>query len=209
MSRGHLVASRTRLLQVCKGSLMAKFIICCRDLYCLRPAMIFLLCGLLLPVLASGQSATEDDLRAAMVSHLPLFVEWPAAKTDAAHPQFHVCLLGADPIAPVLEAAFHNASVLSAPVVFSRLNATDKLDMCHLLYIGTNARGSLAKLVPQLAQASVLTVSERSVDSAAGEVIGLPIEDNHIRIEVNLAAAQYSKLVVSSKLLHLATIVRH
>lgn len=161
-------------------------------------------------LVAPAQSATasEDDLRAAMVSHLPLFVEWPAAKTDPAHPQFHVCLLGADPIAPVLESAFRASSTVAVPVVFSRVAASDKLEACHLLYIGAGARGSFAHLLPALMQASVLTVSERPIDAAVGEVIGLPLEDNHVQIEVNLSAAQNSKLTVSSKLLRLAAVVK-
>ncbi len=176
---------------------------------CSRSALL-LLCSLILPVLSRAQtsSATEDDVRAAMVSHLPLFVEWPAAKTDAAHPQFRVCLLGADPIAPALEAAFHNAATLPMPVVFSRVSLSDHLDSCYLLYIGTGTRGNLYKVIADLAQASVLTVSERPIDAAAGEVIGLPLEENHVRIEVNLAAAQNGKLTISSRLLSLATAVR-
>ena len=175
-----------------------------------RLVLLLLVCSLILPVLSPGQtpSATEDDVRAAMVSHLPLFVEWPAAKTDAAHPQFRVCLLGADPIAPALEAAFHNAATLPIPIVFSRLNLSDHLDGCYLLYIGTGTRGNIYKLLAELAQASVLIVSERPIDAAAGEVIGLPLEENHVRIEVNLAAAQNSKLTISSRLLSLATTVR-
>lgn len=165
---------------------------------------------LFLPGWSSAQtsSATEDDIRAAMVSHLPLFVNWPPGKTDVASPQFHVCLLGADPIAPVLEAAFHKAAVSDMPVVFSHVNVSDKLDKCHLLYIGAGARGNFAKLIPALQQMSVLTVSEQPIENVSGEVIGLPLEENHVRVEVNLAVAQSSRLSISSRLLHLASVVK-
>lgn len=156
---------------------------------------------------AQSTTANEDDLRAAMVSHIPLFVEWPAGKTDPSHPELHVCLLGADPIAPVLEAAFR-ATSRTTPVVFARVSPSDKLDTCHLLYIGAGAHGTFAHLLPGLVQASVLTVSERPIDAVNGEVVGLPLEDNHVRIEINLAAAQNSRLTVSSKLLRLAAVVR-
>ena len=172
--------------------------------------LITLVCKLAVPFVSQAQtsSASEDEIRAAMVSHLPLFVQWPATKTDPAHPQFRVCLLGADPIEPVLEAAFHNVSTLPMPVVFSRVSLSDHLEACYLLYIGVGTRGNLFKLIAGLAQASVLTVSERPIDVVAGQVIGLPLEENHIRIEVNLAAAQSSRLTISSRLLSLATAVR-
>lgn len=170
-----------------------------------------LCCGILSAPATQAQSssATEDDIRAAMVTHLPLFVEWPAEKTDHAHPEFHVCLLGSDPIAPTLEAAFHKAATSPIPVVISHVAVTDKLDQCHLLYIGASARGNFSRLLPVLMQSSVLTVSERPIAGAAGEVIGLPLEENHIRVEINLAVAQSSKLTISSRLLSLASVVKH
>ncbi len=175
-----------------------------------RLVLSLLVCSLTFPLVCRAQtsSATEDDVRAAMVSHLPLFVEWPTAKADATHAQFRVCLLGADPIAPALEAAFHNVATLPMPIVFSRVSLSDHLESCYLLYIGAGTRGNLSKLIAGLAQWSVLTVSERPIDVVTGEVIGLPLEENHVRIEVNLGAAQKSKLTISSRLLSLATTVR-
>jgi hypothetical protein len=156
---------------------------------------------------AQTRSAGEDEIRAAMVSHLPLFVEWPPEKVDSAHPSFRVCVLGADPITPALEAAF-NAASLKAPVTVAIVGLTDRLDQCQLLYVGASTRGSLERNLPALQQASVLIVSERSIDALAGEVIGLPLEESHVRVQVNLKAAQASKLTISSRLLRLAAVVK-
>ncbi|MGI4830581.1 MAG: YfiR family protein [Janthinobacterium lividum] len=154
---------------------------------------------------AQTTAVSEDDLRAAMVQHLTSFVDWPPAKLDATHLQFTVCLLGADPIRSALEAAFRNHTVSSKPVVVQRLSTTDKVDGCHVLYVGGAGRKDLLRLLPALQQASVLTVSERG--DAQGQVIGLPADDDHVVIQVDLHAAQASRLVISSRLLHLATLV--
>ena len=140
-----------------------------------------------------------------MVQHLTSFVDWPPAKLDATHPQFTVCLLGADSIRAALESAFRNRTVLSRPVVVQRLAATDKFDSCHLLYVGSGGRKDFLRLLPVLEQASVLTVSERG--DAQGQVIGLPADEDHVVIQVDLRAAQASHLTLSSRLLHLATLV--
>lgn len=140
-----------------------------------------------------------------MVQHLTSFVDWPPPKLDAAHPDFIVCLLGADAVRPALEGAFRNRTVLSKPVVVQRLTATDKVDACHLLYIGGGGRKEFLRLIPALEQASVLTVSERG--DAGGQIIGLPAADDHIVIQVDLHAAGASRLTISSRLLHLATLV--
>lgn len=169
--------------------------------------MLLLLLALRRSALCEAQSptATEDDLRAAMVQHLTSFVDWPPAKLDAAHPQFTVCLLGADPQRPALEAAFRNRTVSSKPVVLQRVTAEDKMEGCHLLYIGAGGRKSLPRLLPALQGGSVLTISERG--DAQGQVIGLPAEDDHVVIQVDVHAALASHLTISSRLLHLATLV--
>ncbi len=141
-----------------------------------------------------------------MVQHLTSFVDWPPAKLDATHSQFTVCLLGAaDPVRSALEVAFRNHTVLSKPVVVQRLTAVDRVDACHLLYVGAGGRKEFLHLLPALQQASVLTVSERG--DGQGQVIGLPADDDHVAIQVDLRAAQASHLTISSRLLHLATLV--
>ena len=148
---------------------------------------------------------SEDDLRAAMVQNLTSFVDWPQAKLDATHPQFIVCLLGAEPIRAALEASFRNRTILSKPAIVQRVVATDNIDGCHLLYIGSAGRKSFLRLKSSLEQASILTVSERG--DAQGEIIGLPVVENRVTIQVDLHAAQESHLTLSSRLLRLATLV--
>jgi len=54
----------------------------------------------------------------------------------------------------------------------------------------------------------MLTVGEGDDFPAAGGVIGLVIEDNKVRFDVNLEAAERAGLKISSKLLKLARNVR-
>jgi hypothetical protein len=55
---------------------------------------------------------------------------------------------------------------------------------------------------------NVLILSERSNATSPNQVIGLPSIDEHVHIEVDLAAAQRSGISFSSKLLRLATVTR-
>lgn len=164
--------------------------------------------GLLVPA-ASAQthSASEDDIRAAMISHLPLFIDWPSGKADPVHPTFNVCLLGSDPIRLSLESQLQNKTMLSMPVVIQRVTAKDYLEGCYILYISAAAKNDLPRLLPALEQASVLVVSERPLTMQKGQVIGMPVEDMHVRVEINLETARESRLVISSRLLHLASVV--
>lgn len=104
--------------------------------------------------LAQGQSSavSEDAIRAALVQHLTLFVEWPAWKMDASHVQFNVCLIGSDPIGPALSEAFRGKPVLQKAVVVIHLQAADKVQDCHLLYVGANARREIQHSLAGLEQ---------------------------------------------------------
>jgi hypothetical protein len=53
----------------------------------------------------------------------------------------------------------------------------------------------------------VLTVGERQLGDN-GIIIGLPLIDNHIEIQVDLKTAQSSSLTISSKLLRIAEVAR-
>lgn len=52
---------------------------------------------------AESASADEYEIRAAMLMNLTKFIDWPAWKLDASHPQFLICILGPDPIGPAAD----------------------------------------------------------------------------------------------------------
>jgi hypothetical protein len=178
-----------------------------------KPTRVSYGCAALLLLLVLGArpswaqtTPSEDEIRAAMVSHLPLFVEWPPEKLDPANPVIRVCILGPDPISSPLETAFHSLG-LSTNATVVHVNLGDKLDQCHILYVGSGLRENVAPVARLLQQSAVLIVSERPLSSAPAEMVGLPLEGNHVHIQVNLRFAQRSKLTISSKLLHLASVV--
>jgi hypothetical protein len=156
--------------------------------------------------LGQNASADEYEIRAAMLFNLTRFIEWPSWKMDSGHPEFDVCILGSDPIGPELDSSLRNKMVGSKPLVVRHLSSAEAASACHILYISAGERKSLAKLSATMARNAVLTISEGSNSDNREQVIGLPTVDEHVRIDVNLSAAQRSGLTISSKLLHLATV---
>ncbi|PYV15768.1 MAG: hypothetical protein DMG21_14080 [Acidobacteria bacterium] len=63
-------------------------------------------------------------------------------------------------------------------------------------------------MVGNLNGSSALTVGESAGFAGLGGVINLTVEENKLRFEVNLDAAERAGLKISSKLLSLARIVR-
>ena len=164
----------------------------------------WLCCG---AVASAQHAANESSIRAAMVVNMARFIGWPAWKSDAEHPQFVICILGADPIEHY-SASLEHQTIDSGPVVVRHLTANEPVNSCHVLYIGVAQRKRLSLIEPELTKNAVLTVSERSNAITGNQVVGLPAVDDHIHIEINLSVAQRSNLQISSRLLRLATVTR-
>jgi hypothetical protein len=141
-----------------------------------------------------------------MLLNLTRFIDWPAAKLDAAHPQFVVCILGQDPISPFADRFLQNQSVGARPIRIEHLNSLDTATGCHMLYIGMSERKNLSAALGELMKSNVLILSERANVNSPNQVVGLPSIDDHVHIEVDLGAAQRSGLTFSSKLLRLAAV---
>jgi hypothetical protein len=160
------------------------------------------------PAPAQAASADEYEIRAAMLLNLTRFIDWPAAKMDSGHPQFLVCILGQDPITPFADRFLQNQTVDNKPVHVEHLSTLEAATSCHMLYVGASERKNLTAASAELMKNNVLIVSERPNATSPNQVIGLPSVDEHVHIEVDLAAAQRSGIGFSSKLLRLATVTR-
>lgn len=149
----------------------------------------------------------EYEVRAAIILNLTKFVLWPPAKSANAHAPFVIGLLGYDQQGAVLEKLLAARAVEGRPVMVRRLARTDRTDDCSLVYVASSEQKHYEELRAQLTKDSVLTVSDDVRFASGGGVVGLPVAGDRIEIQINLAQAQRSGLTISSRLLHLATVV--
>ena len=73
-----------------------------------------------------------------------------------------------------------------------------------MLFLAAVQKKMNAAIVASVQQSSVLTVGESEHFAQEGGMIGFVLEDNKIRFEINLEAAQKANLKISSRLLALA-----
>ena len=76
-----------------------------------------------------------------------------------------------------------------------------------ILFICDSEKDRLPQILKSLESAPVLTVGEMSDFAERGGVIRFKVEQDRIRLEINVAAAERSRLRISSQLLKLARIV--
>jgi hypothetical protein len=176
--------------------------------------------GLILALLcipaAHGQARqakpTEYEVKAAYLSNFGRFVEFPPGNDatgggDPAEP-FNICVLGADPFGPALDRALAGETINRSALAAKRISKVQDSAGCRILFIAASETGQLRSIVTGLGNASILTVGDDPQFTRRGGMIQFVFGDNRVRFEINLAAAQRAKLVLSSELVKLATAVR-
>jgi hypothetical protein len=155
---------------------------------------------------ANGESV-EYAIKLAFLYNFSKFVEWPPDAYRSAAAPLAICIVGRDPFSPDVEGELGTRTVGSHPVKVLTLKTTDKLTVCHMVFIPVTEKGQADKIVRNLKGSSTLTIGETEGFAVLGGIINLTVEGNKVHFEVNQLAAERAGLKISSKLLSLATIV--
>lgn len=156
---------------------------------------------------AQSSSPTEYEVKAAFLYNFGKFVEWPADDSAGADDTFDICVLGRDPFGDVLDETVEGKSLRGRKLVVRRIGQTAEGLNCHILFISSSEERNLGYILSVLQGRSVLTVGEMRRFAQRGGMINFRIEENRIRFEINLGAAESAGLTVSSQLLKLARII--
>jgi hypothetical protein len=84
------------------------------------------------------------------------------------------------------------------------LGEPQEMQACQIVFLGRAQSKRIPMLVATLHNAPVLTVGETAGFLDAGGMIDFLLEDNKLRFEVNLEAAESADLKIGSRLLVLA-----
>ncbi|MEO6080013.1 MAG: YfiR family protein [Steroidobacteraceae bacterium] len=168
------------------------------------------LCGLWGPAwsqrIAAEDLHSEDSVKAAFVLRFAGYIEWPE---DAVQGEtFTIAVLGSGNVATQLQTLGSGRALLNRPVQIRRITSIQDVGDARIVYVGTDRRGDLRKVLAALAGRSVLVISSEDAALAAGSTINLLVADQRVRFEVSLAAARQARLRISSELLSLAVRVQ-
>lgn len=118
---------------------------------------------------------------------------------------FLICTIDEDEsYSHALQAAVQGKQIASHPVRIRRLRKPANIPGCHLLLIGNEDNKRIATILAGIPDAPVLTVGEARDFATSGGIIGLSLQENKIRFDINLSAAQRANLKISARLLLLA-----
>jgi hypothetical protein len=162
---------------------------------------------------ASGEELTKDeiDYKADFIIKVVDYVTWPdGADTDSAGAVV-IAVLGESPLVPKLEELVAEKVKNGQKMTIKKVAMTDDLTDCQILFVTTEEKTELAKVLKKVAKAPVLTVSDAYYFARYGVMVNFYKEEadgkEKIKFEVNQMTMGFVGLKMSSKLLKLATVI--
>jgi len=167
-----------------------------------------LLFQLLAASISHAQSnSAEYQLKAAFLFHFAQLVDWPADNLGPENRPLVLCSTGESSLSAILQATVQGKLIGSRPLEVRQLQEKERPAGCHLLFIAGRDKRRAAAILASLNSAAVLTVGETDDFIQQGGMIGFCLQENKIRFDINLKAAQHANLKISSRLLLLAKTV--
>jgi len=158
------------------------------------------------PATIAAQVSREYEIKAAFLYKFTQFVEWPAEAIPAASSTINICVLGEDPFGRTLESIMDKI-VGGRKLTIRRLTQLEGGPSCHVLFISSSERKRMKEVVTSLGTSSVLTVGDMDRFAELGGMINLVTEQNRVRFDINVEAAEHARLKLDSRLLNLARVI--
>jgi YfiR/HmsC-like len=156
---------------------------------------------------AAAQSATEYQVKAAFLFNFAKFIDWPADAFPNADAPLQICVLGQDPFGRDFEQVIEDKAVNGHRLEVAHPDGVPQSRACQILFIGASEKQRVREILHGLRGASVLTVGETPGFAAMGGVINFVLDENRVRFEINVKAAERAHLKLSARLLTVAKLI--
>jgi YfiR/HmsC-like len=152
-----------------------------------------------------AQSATaEYQLKAAFIFHFAQLVDWPPEVLGPSSRALTLCIADENALPGLLENTVQGKQIASHGLNVRHLLEKDNPRSCDLLFIVGQDKKRVAALLKAVNNAPILTVGESEDFIQQGGMIGFCLQENKVRFDINLQAANRANLKISSRLLLLA-----
>ena len=142
----------------------------------------------------------EYRLKAAFLYNFIMFTEWPASTGNT----LSVCVSGNDPFGAELD-ALQGKVAGARTLAVQRKAGGDSLKGCQVVFIAPSAIESLPRLLAGLRGQPTLTIADSPGALHQGVVLNLAVQNSRVSFQASVPAARSAGLILSSKLLRLAT----
>lgn len=159
-------------------------------------------------VLAQAPSR-EYQLKAVFLFNFTQFVDWPANAFENAQSPLVIGVIGDNPFGAYLAQTVSGEKINGHPLTVQYYKDEEEIKSCHILFINVNETKKLEQVEETVKGKNILTVSDHPDFLKQGGMIRFVTNNNKIKLQINMEACKESKMVLSSKLLRLAEIVKN
>ena len=179
---------------------------------CLQVALAVYLAVVPVALVTAQDSNLEYAIKANYLYKFEPFVDWPPEVFETATSPLVICIAGRDPFGDLLDRTVANVTLGARHVRVQRLGNDERNPHCHIVFIGGPV-ATVKKWLAMLREKPMLTVTELNAaqtNSASTEtgIINFVTANERVRFAIDNGAAARAGLVLSTKLLALATAVR-
>jgi hypothetical protein len=158
-----------------------------------------------LAITARADDASDAAVKAGFVYNIAKFTEWPTEVFASGTAPLQLCAVGLPPLQGKLGLLIGRA--VQGHAVNLRLNPrADELSTCQILYVDDTEARRAGALIGLVAASPVLTVSDIDGFAESGGIIGLYLDGDRVRFNVNLRAARQAGLKLSAQVLRLGRV---
>lgn len=149
-----------------------------------------------------AERADENEVKAAVIYNLLLFVQWPTQASSAG--SFRLCVVDDGALTAALRR--HERKVVQGHALeIHRVGAApEELDTCVAVMVEAASPGVLARLGVLARNRALLVIAEGADAVDRGAMIGLRTDGGRVTFDIDHGAMKRSGLVPSSKILRLA-----
>jgi len=170
---------------------------------------LYLLTGGYWDAMAQSQTATENEVKAALIYNFVKFITWSDSSFSNPNDPFLICVLTEDTSGNIMQASLKDKEVKGRIIHIAQSNEYQSLKGCQVFFISLSQNAKSTEVLNKIKSKNILTIGESDGFAKSGGIIGLYKEGGKLRFEINLEAADRADLKISSKLLSLGTITKN
>lgn len=149
---------------------------------------------------AWSEDLPEYRLKAAFLYNFAVFTEWPADVGAT----LNMCVYGPDPFAAEID-PLNGKSAGSRKIEVHRQPSLEALKGCQIVFVSAAVIGQVPRVMDAVRGQPVLTVADSPGALRQGVMLNMNLVQGRVTFEANLLVARSARLMLSSKLLRLAT----
>lgn len=159
-------------------------------------------------VLAQAPSR-EYQLKAVFLFNFTQFVDWPASAFENDQAPVVIGVMGENPFGNYLARTVSGEKINGHPMAVQYYKNEEEIKSCHILFVNIRETKRLEEALEAVEGKNILTVGDDPDFLKQGGMIRFVMNNNKIKLQINMEACKESKMVLSSKLLRLAEIVKN